>query len=185
MEASEKRKFDVIVIGAGHAGCEAAHAAARMGAGVLLITGEIDRIGWLSCNPAMGGQAKGQMIVEIDALGGIIGEITDRAGIQFRELNTRKGIAMRTLRAQCDRGLYHREIRHRLETTENLAIVQDTVRQILLSPEQKVRGVCCPLAGEFSAPTVVLAAGTFLNGVLHYGEKSLPGGRAGENQWMD
>ncbi|MEW5693447.1 MAG: tRNA uridine-5-carboxymethylaminomethyl(34) synthesis enzyme MnmG [Candidatus Hydrogenedentota bacterium] len=171
--------YDVIVVGAGHAGCEAAHASSKMGAKTLLITNNIETIAWMSCNPAMGGQAKAQIICEVDALGGVIGEITDKSGIQFRIINTRKGPAMRTLRAQCDRIMYHKEMLVKLQNTENLSLLQDTVLRLILQ-NNIVLGVECEISGEIKSKTVVLTCGTFLNGVIHIGEKTLSGGRAAE-----
>jgi len=171
--------YDVIVVGAGHAGCEAAHAAATLGAKVLLITMNLQTIAQMSCNPAMGGVAKGQIVREIDALGGMSGLITDKTMIQFRMLNLSKGPAMWSPRAQSDRMLFAQAWRTTLEQNQNIDFWQDTVSQILVK-EKKVVGVCTQLGIEFYAQAVVLTNGTFLNGLIHIGEKQFGGGRAGE-----
>lgn len=171
--------YDVIVIGAGHAGCEAASAAARMGAKTCLITMDMNKIAQMSCNPAIGGIAKGQIVREIDALGGMTGEVTDATAIQFRMLNRSKGPAMWSPRAQCDRARFIQEWRHRLENTENLHIWQDEATEIL-SENGVVCGVRTIWGAEFRAGAVVVTAGTFLRGLMHIGRKQVPGGRCAE-----
>ncbi len=171
--------YDVIVIGAGHAGCEAASAAARLGASTLLITHDLDKIAQMSCNPAVGGIAKGQIVREIDALGGLMGIVTDRATIQFRMLNSSKGPAMWSPRAQCDRMKFSAEWRRILENTPNLYLWQDSVTELIIE-DSEVRGVVTGLGLRFKAKSVVLTAGTFLNGMMHFGRTQLPGGRISE-----
>lgn len=173
-------QFDVIVIGAGHAGCEAASAAARMGSQVLLITLDMNKIAQMSCNPAIGGIAKGQIVREIDALGGQSGLITDAACIQFRMLNRSKGPAMWSPRAQCDRAEYSRLWRHTLEHTPGLRMWQDDAVELLIDEAGAVSGVRTALGMAFHAPAVVLTAGTFLNGMMHFGAVKVPGGRISE-----
>ena len=177
--------YDVLVIGAGHAGCEAAHAAARMGASTCLITMDMNKIGQMSCNPAVGGIAKGQIVREIDALGGKMGEITDETSIQFRMLNRSKGPAMWSPRSQSDRGKFIWAWRKVLENTPNLSIWQDTVSEFLferVGEEQKLKvtGAVTQMGVQFNAKTVVLTAGTFLNGLMHIGRTMIEGGRVGE-----
>ncbi|MBP5315989.1 MAG: tRNA uridine-5-carboxymethylaminomethyl(34) synthesis enzyme MnmG, partial [Muribaculaceae bacterium] len=171
--------YDVIVIGAGHAGCEAASAAARLGVATLLITIDMNKIAQMSCNPAVGGIAKGQIVREIDALGGQMGIITDRASIQFRMLNRSKGPAMWSPRAQCDRMLFSRFWRETLENTPNLYMWQDSVKGLKIE-DGRVVGVTTALGMEFSAKAVVLTAGTFLNGLIHIGKTMIKGGRISE-----
>ena len=171
--------FDVVVIGAGHAGCEAASAAARMGAQTALITLNLDLIGQMSCNPAIGGIAKGHLVREIDALGGIMGRIIDRTGIQFRLLNRSRGPAVQSPRAQADRVLYRIEMRRTLEATPNLSLRQGTVVDLLVKDDQ-VRGVELQDGRRLAAKAVVIATGTFLNGLIHTGRRSYAAGRAGE-----
>jgi tRNA uridine 5-carboxymethylaminomethyl modification enzyme len=175
-------EFDVVVIGAGHAGTEAAVAAARLGARVGLITSALETIGQMSCNPAIGGVAKGTVVREVDALGGIMGRATDLAMIQFRMLNRSKGPAVWAPRAQCDRGLYRRAVRSLLEEHENLQTVQGTVARLILDPgERRVLGVETLEGRRFGARSVVITTGTFLRGRIHIGtETHLSGGRAGE-----
>lgn len=173
-------KYDVIVAGAGHAGCEAAAAAANLGSKVLLVTMNMSTIGQMSCNPAMGGVAKGQIVREIDALGGYSGIITDKTTIQFRMLNRSKGPAMWSPRAQNDRWRFAEEWRLQLEALPNVDFLQDTVTEILLSGN-KTRGVKTQLGYEIHSEAVVLTNGTFLNGLIHIGEKQLKGGRISEN----
>ena len=175
-------EFDIVVIGAGHAGTEAAVAAARLGARVGLITSALETIGQMSCNPAIGGVAKGTVVREVDALGGIMGRATDLAMIQFRMLNRSKGPAVWAPRAQCDRGLYRRAVRSLLEQQAKLQTVQGTVARLLLSPdEQRVLGVETLEGRRFGAKSVVITTGTFLRGRIHIGvETRMPGGRAGE-----
>ena len=172
-------KYDVIVIGAGHAGCEAAAAAAQMGSKTCLITMDMNKIGQMSCNPAVGGIAKGQIVREIDALGGHMGLITDRTAIQFRILNRSKGPAMWSPRAQCDRAKFIWAWRSVLENQENLNIWQDTVTELLVKDSQVV-GLKTLEGAEFSCKCVVLTAGTFLNGLMHIGRVTMPGGRISE-----
>ncbi|MDL2230359.1 tRNA uridine-5-carboxymethylaminomethyl(34) synthesis enzyme MnmG [Alistipes sp. OttesenSCG-928-L06] len=172
-------EYDIIVVGAGHAGCEAAAAAARMGSQTLLITMDMTKFANMSCNPAVGGVAKGQIVREIDALGGRMGEITDRTTIQFRMLNRSKGAAMWSPRAQCDKQAFSLEWRRELENTENLAIWQDTVLRLIVE-DSEVKGVQTALGVEFRAQAVVLTNGTFLNGLMHVGRAQTTGGRAGD-----
>lgn len=171
--------FDVIVIGAGHAGCEAACAAARLGAETALVTLNLDLIGQMSCNPAVGGIAKGHVVREIDALGGIMGRVTDRTGIQFRLLNRSRGPAVQSPRAQADRGLYRTEMRRVLEATPNLHLRQGVVVDLIVH-EGRVIGVELQDTRRFGAKAVVVATGTFLNGMIHTGQRTFSGGRAGE-----
>ncbi len=171
--------YDVIVIGAGHAGCEAAAAAANLGSSVLLITMNMTNMAEMSCNPAMGGIAKGQIVREIDALGGYSGIITDRTMIQFRMLNKSKGPAMWSPRAQNDRMDFSREWRQTLENTKNVDFRQDNVLEILVK-KNKIIGVKTLLGIEIKTKAVVLCSGTFLNGIIHIGEKQISGGRIGE-----
>ena len=171
--------YDVIVIGAGHAGCEAASAAARLGSKTVLITMDMNKIAQMSCNPAIGGIAKGQIVREIDALGGFTGLVTDRTAIQFRLLNRSKGPAMWSPRAQCDRAKFIWAWREVLENTPNLHIWQDTVRRLLVK-DGEVRGVETVWGVTFHARCVVLTAGTFLNGLMHVGRAMVPGGRMAE-----
>jgi tRNA uridine 5-carboxymethylaminomethyl modification enzyme len=172
-------QYDVIVCGAGHAGCEAAAAAANMGAKVLMITQNMQTIAQMSCNPAMGGIAKGQIIREIDALGGYSGIVSDNSMIQFRMLNKSKGPAMWSPRTQNDRMLFHLEWRRLIEQTPNLDIWQDTVVELIV-PRGTVTGVKTQLGMEIYAKSVVITSGTFLNGVIHLGDKQFGGGRMGE-----
>lgn len=172
-------KYDVIVVGAGHAGCEAAAAAANMGSKVLLITMNMQTIAQMSCNPAMGGIAKGQIVREIDALGGYSGIVTDKSMIQFRMLNRSKGPAMWSPRVQSDRMLFAATWREMLENTPNVDFYQDMVKGLVIK-DGIVRGVVTGLGNEIEAKSVVLTNGTFLNGVIHIGEKNFGGGRAGE-----
>jgi tRNA uridine 5-carboxymethylaminomethyl modification enzyme len=172
--------YDVIVIGGGHAGSEAAAAAANLGAHTLLITMSLQNIAQMSCNPAMGGIAKGQIVREIDALGGYSGIVTDRTAIQFKMLNMSKGPAMWSPRAQSDRMRFAEEWRHQLEQIENLDMFQDSVNALLFEGN-KIIGVKTALGIEIKSKTVVVTAGTFLNGRIHIGEKTFGGGRAGES----
>jgi tRNA uridine 5-carboxymethylaminomethyl modification enzyme len=172
-------RYDVIVVGGGHAGCEAAAAAANLGSRTLLITMNMNTIGQMSCNPAMGGIAKGQIIREIDALGGYSGIVSDRSAIQFRMLNRSKGPAMWSPRTQNDRFKFAYQWRMMLEQTENLDFWQDTVTEVTVSGES-ISGVKTSLGHEFSCSSVVLTNGTFLNGLIHIGEKNYGGGRTGE-----
>ena len=175
--------YDIVVIGAGHAGCEAASAAARLGSRTLLITIDMEKIASMSCNPAVGGVAKGQIVREIDALGGQMGRITDRSAIQFRMLNRSKGAAMWSPRAQCDKSQFSREWRHVLENTPNLYLWQDSVVEILVDQsgeKVRVKGVKTRMGVVIECSRVVLTAGTFLEGVMHCGEANAEGGRAGD-----
>jgi tRNA uridine 5-carboxymethylaminomethyl modification enzyme len=172
-------QYDVIVVGAGHAGCEAAAAAANMGSRVLLATMNMNTIAQMSCNPAMGGVAKGQIVREIDALGGYSGIVTDRTMIQFRMLNRSKGPAMWSPRAQSDRMRFAEEWRLTLERNPNVDFWQEMVTGIVLEKD-KVVGVTTSLGITIKAKAVVLTNGTFLNGLIHIGDKNFGGGRTGE-----
>ena len=175
--------YDIVVIGAGHAGCEAASAAARLGSRTLLITIDMEKIASMSCNPAVGGVAKGQIVREIDALGGRMARITDMSAIQFRMLNRSKGAAMWSPRAQCDKAEFSRLWRRELENTPNLYLWQDSVTEILLdqtAEKPRVRGVKTRMGVEIECSRVVLTAGTFLGGLMHCGEAQAEGGRAGD-----
>ncbi len=171
--------FDIVVVGAGHAGAEAAAAAARLGAKVMLVTQMLDNICQMSCNPAMGGVAKGQIVREIDALGGWSGIVTDRSAIQFRMLNMSKGPAMWSPRAQCDRMLFSRNWRQVLESIPNLSMWQDEVKLLIVNGHS-VSGVVTRMGHTIPAKAVILTSGTFLNGTIYIGEDSWPGGRVGE-----
>ena len=181
--------YDIIVIGAGHAGCEAASAAARLGSRTLLLTMDMQKMASMSCNPAVGGVAKGQIVREIDALGGCMGRITDRSTIQFRMLNRSKGAAMWSPRAQCDKELFSRLWRRELENTPNLYIWQDAATELVFEPAEgsaegdnkpQITGVKTRMGVTFTTRAVVLTAGTFLGGLMHCGERNAEGGRAGD-----
>ena len=177
--------YDIIVIGGGHAGCEAASAAARLGSRTLLLTMDMEKMAAMSCNPAVGGVAKGQIVREIDALGGQMGRITDLCSIQFRMLNRSKGAAMWSPRAQCDKSRFSSEWRHTLENTPNLHIWQDAATELLFTEEAgeerpHIRGVKSRMGVEFSCRAVILTAGTFLEGLMHCGSAHAEGGRAGD-----
>ena len=172
-------KFDVIIVGGGHAGTEAALAAARAGAGTLLLTHNIETLGQMSCNPAIGGIGKGHLVKEVDALGGLMAHAADLAGIQFRTLNARKGPAVRATRAQADRTLYRQAIREALENQPNLTLFQQAVDDLIVTGD-RVTGVVTQMGLRFEAPAVVLTTGTFLGGKIHIGLESFAGGRAGD-----
>ncbi len=171
--------FDVIVVGGGHAGCEAAHAAARMGCRTALITLSMDTIAQMSCNPAIGGIAKGHLVREIDALGGLMGIVTDRIGIHFRVLNRSRGPAVQSPRAQCDRTVYRREMQRQLRETPHLSIIEGEVADLLLA-DRHIRGVRLADGRRFAARAVVLTTGTFLRGMIHIGRVTFPAGRLSE-----
>ena len=172
-------KYDLIVVGGGHAGCEAAHSAATLGSKVLLITQNLETIARMSCNPAMGGIAKGQIIREIDALGGMSGVVTDESSIQFRMLNKSKGPAMWSPRSQCDRKVFEQKWREKLESNKNLDFWQDMVYELLIE-KNKVVGIITQMGIEIHSKSVILCNGTFMNGLIHLGEKNYEGGRSGE-----
>ncbi len=181
------KSYDVIVVGAGHSGCEAASAAARMGLKTLILTLNLDSVGQMSCNPSIGGVGKGQVVREIDALGGEMGKNTDLTGIQFRILNSSKGPAVQSPRAQCDKKLYQFTIKHTLEQIPNLDLKQGEVAELLIEEgtkegKKRVVGIKTKVGIEYSAQAVILTTGTFLKGLLHYGLNHQPGGRAGDGR---
>jgi len=176
-----KFDYDIIVVGAGHAGCEAAAAAANLGSKTLLITMDMNKIAQMSCNPAIGGIAKGQIVREIDAMGGYTGIVTDKTAIQFRMLNRSKGPAMWSPRAQSDRIKFMAAWRHILENLPNLSIWQDTVQEVLINKNAEIQGVKTGMGVEFHAKAVILTTGTFLNGLIHIGSTQIQGGRVSES----
>jgi tRNA uridine 5-carboxymethylaminomethyl modification enzyme len=187
MPVSFTEKYDVVVIGAGHAGCEAAMAAARMGLRAALVTLNLDLIAQMSCNPAVGGIAKGHLVREIDAMGGIMGQVTDAVGIQFRLLNTRRGPAVWSPRAQCDKKQYRVKMRQVLEQEANLVIKQAEVIDLILDhagenpgAQRRVVGLQLLDGRTIGAKAVIVTTGTFLNGLVHIGERRFPAGRSGE-----
>ena len=174
-----KQPYDVIICGAGHAGCEAALAASRLGADTLMLTGNLDTIAQMSCNPAIGGQAKGHMVREIDALGGEMGVNADTTAIQFRLLNASKGPAVQAPRAQCDKKAYQYRMKHVVELQANLDLFQAMVEGLIFEGD-KVVGVRTNLGVEFYGKTVVVTTGTFLRGLMHMGKNKNEGGRMGD-----
>ncbi|MCD6447207.1 MAG: tRNA uridine-5-carboxymethylaminomethyl(34) synthesis enzyme MnmG, partial [Candidatus Marinimicrobia bacterium] len=173
------KRYDLIVVGAGHAGCEAALAGARLGVKTLLLNLNLDAVAQMSCNPAIGGLAKGHLVHEIDAMGGEMAKNIDATGIQFRTLNTKKGPAVRASRAQADRSLYSRRMKNVVESQENLDLKQGAVSRLLLDGD-KVVGVETRDGIQFDGQAVVLTTGTFMRGLIHVGLNNYPGGRAGE-----
>src|SRR4051812_38987327 len=173
-----KNSFDVVVIGGGHAGCEAATAAARMGARTVLVTHRFATVGAMSCNPAIGGLGKGHLVREVDALDGLMGRVADAAGIQFRMLNRRKGPAVRGPRAQADRKLYAAAMQAAIRETANLSVIEGEADELRVSNGQ-VTGICLADGRELSSGAVVVTTGTFLRGLIHLGEKNWPAGRVG------
>src|SRR6202020_842835 len=178
-------QFDVVVVGAGHAGCEAAMAAARMGRRTAIFTLNLDLIAQMSCNPAIGGIAKGHLVREVDALGGVMGEVADATGIQFRLLNTSRGPAVWSPRAQCDKALYRIKMREVLEAQKNLFIKQAEVIDLIIEPsegssERTIRGLKLRDGRSIRAAATIVTTGTFLNGLIHCGEQQYTAGRSGE-----
>ncbi|MHC5172487.1 MAG: FAD-dependent oxidoreductase, partial [Planctomycetota bacterium] len=177
---TDSYQYDVIVVGGGHAGAEAAYATAKMGARTLLLTMRRETIAAMSCNPAIGGLAKGQIVREIDALGGLMGEAIDATGIQFRTLNLSKGPAVQSPRAQADKYQYKDYVRQRLEQADDLTIEEAVAAEVLLDDTGAVCGVGCLDGRAFTAPAVILTTGTFLKGVMHMGDTQWQGGRLDE-----
>ena len=174
-----KKSYDIIIIGAGHAGCEAALAAARLKCKTLLLTINLDTIAHMPCNPAVGGPAKSQLVREVDALGGEIGIATDKTYLQMKMLNTAKGPAVQSLRAQSDKVLYHSQMKKTLENQDDLDIKQGIVTEIIVK-RGRIEGVRTNMHVIYKAPCVILATGTFLNGIIHIGMQHMEAGRAGE-----
>ena len=172
-------QFNVIIVGGGHAGCEAAAAAARMGAQTALITGDLSKVGIMSCNPAMGGMGKGHIMREIDALDGVIARVSDQSGIQFRMLNTSKGAAVQGPRAQIDRSLYREAMQKELQNTPNLTLIEGMIDDLILE-NQVCRGVVLASGERYQADAVVVTTGTFLRGMIHVSDQAIPGGRIGD-----
>ena len=178
-----KKSYDIIVVGGGHAGCEAALASARMGCKTLLITQSVDKIAAMSCNPAIGGTAKGHLVKEIDALGGEMAKAIDATGIQFRILNRKKGPAIWSSRAQADMHLYNQYMKNTLESSGLLSIKQDSVESLIIENENNqahVKGVECKTFGKFYSSKTIITTGTFLNGLIHIGKDKTSAGRAGD-----
>ncbi len=173
------KHYDIIVVGAGHAGCEAAVAASKMGCQVLLLTIDLDKSAAMPCSPSIGGMAKGQLVKEIDALGGQMARLSDISAIQYRTLNTRKGPAVHSTRTQNDKAKYHQAMKNVIETTINLDVKQAMVEELVIE-NNRVIGVIDRTGFGFSAQAVILATGTFLKGLIHIGDQSFHAGRAGE-----
>src|SRR2546426_10814444 len=176
---NSSKVYQVIVVGAGHAGIEAALAAARLGADTLVLTSNLDHIGQMSCNPAIGGIGKGHLVKEIDALGGEMGHAIDETGIQFRTLNTKKGPAVRASRAQADKALYRQRMKRVLENCQNLTLRQGSVEKLIIR-DGEVKGVETQIGERFDGRRIILTTGTFLNGLIHVGDRNFSAGRAGD-----